>query len=99
MTDLTHPRLLWLKACLFVACGVIAAGLLLLEQPTLRSALLLGVTVWCFCRAYYFAFYVLERYVDPTARYAGLMAMVRERLRTRGARVPGTEYWVLGTGY
>jgi len=35
-------------------------------------ALLLLVAVWSFCRAYYFAFYVIEHYVDPSYKFAGL---------------------------
>ncbi len=35
-------------------------------------ALLLGVAIWSFCRFYYFAFYVIEKYVDPGYRFAGL---------------------------
>ena len=43
-----------------------------MEQPTLKVAFLLAVAVWCFARSYYFAFYVIEHYVDPGFRFAGL---------------------------
>jgi hypothetical protein len=36
------------------------------------TALLLVLVIWSFCRAYYFSFYVLERYVDPGFKFAGL---------------------------
>jgi hypothetical protein len=75
--DLRDPRLIYFKGGLFVATGLIAGGLLLAEQPTVRSAALLAITVWCFCRAYYFAFYVIEHYVDPSFKFAGLGAFVR----------------------
>ena len=77
MGDITNPRLLYLKAGLFVATGLLASGLLLLEAPSLRVAALLGVAVWCFARAYYFAFYVVERYIDPGYRFAGLWSFAR----------------------
>jgi len=77
MADLRNPRLIYLKGGLFVLTGLLAGALLLAEQPTLRTAVLLGITVWCFCRAYYFAFYVIEHYVDPTFKFAGLGAFVR----------------------
>jgi hypothetical protein len=83
MTDLTNPRVLWLKAGLFVLCGVLAGVGLLLEHPTLRTALLLGLAIWSFCRAYYFAFYVIEHYIDPTFRYAGLLSVLRHLMRDR----------------
>ena len=46
--------------------------LLLLDTPTLRATILLSLAIWCFCRFYYFAFYVIEHYIDPTFKYAGL---------------------------
>ena len=73
MTDITSPRLLYLKGSLFLLSGSIAALLLLLESPTLRTAALLTLSVWCFARAYYFAFYVIEHYIDPAKRYDGSM--------------------------
>jgi hypothetical protein len=54
-----------------------AAAPLLLEAPTVRTALLLALAIWAFCRAYYFAFYVIERYVDPTYRFSGLCSFAR----------------------
>jgi hypothetical protein len=90
MRELTNPKLLYAKGALFLATGVFAAALLLLGHPTLKVALLLGVSVWCFARAYYFAFYVLERYVDPGYRFAGLASLARHLLRRRrGATSPG----------
>jgi hypothetical protein len=70
--DITNPRLLYLKGFLFVICGALTAALILLEHPSWKLAGLLALTVWCFARAYYFAFYVIEHYVDPTFRFAGL---------------------------
>jgi hypothetical protein len=48
--------------------------LLLAEVTTIKVALLLALTVWGFCRAYYFAFYVIEHYVDPGYRFSGLFS-------------------------
>lgn len=77
MPDLTNPRLIYAKGLLFLLSGLIAAALLLAEHPTLRVAFLLAVAVWCFCRAYYFAFYVIQHYVDPTYKFAGLGSFLR----------------------
>ena len=41
----------------------------------------MAVAIWAFCRAYYFAFYVIELYVDPGQRFAGLGSFVRHALR------------------
>jgi hypothetical protein len=72
MSDLS-PGWIKIKGILFLLMGIVSASLLILECPTLRTGLLLGVTVWSFCRFYYFAFYVMERYVDPSYRFAGLL--------------------------
>ena len=83
MRDITHPRLLYAKAALLLCTGVLAAAVLLLDRPTPKTALLLAVAVWSFARAYYFAFYVVERYVDPGYRFAGLWSLARYLLRRR----------------
>ncbi len=77
MGDITDPRLIYLKGFLFLLAGLMASGILLLEHPTPRVAFLLGVAVWAFARFYYFAFYVVERYVDPGYRFAGLVPSKR----------------------
>ncbi len=83
MKDLKSPRLIWLKGILFLIIGLGAAGLAWSQAPTWRHALLLALAIWGFCRAYYFAFYVLEKYVDPTFRFAGLGAFLRHLLRSK----------------
>jgi hypothetical protein len=87
--DLKDPRLMYLKAWLFLLAGVLAAGGILMERPSLRIALLLGVAVWSFCRLYYFLFYVIERYIDPGQRFAGVWAALRYAARGRSARGAG----------
>ena len=77
MTDLTNPRLIKLKGVLFLLIGIASAVLLVLEQPTIRVAILLAIAIWCFCRFYYFAFYVIEHYVDPSYRFSGLWSFAR----------------------
>lgn len=72
MGDLKSARLIYLKGGLFLLGAILSATILLLEHPELRTALLLGLCVWCFCRCYYFAFYVIEHYVDAEYRFAGL---------------------------
>lgn len=74
--DITSPSLLKLKALLFVVLGVLAAVLLLAPDFSFSGLILLGITVWAFCRAYYFGFYVLHHYVDPRFRYSGLGSMI-----------------------
>ena len=81
--DLTNPRLIYLKGGLFLLAGILSAGIILYENPTLKLATLLAITIWCFARAYYFAFYVVQHYVDPGYRFAGLGSFAAYLLRRR----------------
>ena len=83
MRDIRDTRVMWLKGMLFLALGIASAALLLVESPHWQTAALIAVTVWAFCRAYYFAFYVIEHYVDPGFRFSGLGAFVRYWRRQR----------------
>jgi hypothetical protein len=81
MRDITSAKWLFIKAALFLLLAVLAAGILLLRQPNLPTLALLLVGAWSAARAYYFAFYVLERYVDPSFRYAGIGSLLSYLLR------------------
>ena len=75
--DLKSTRVILAKGFLFLIAGLMAAGILIFEHPGLRTVLLLSTCVWCFCRFYYFAFYVIQHYVDPNYRFSGLGAFAR----------------------
>jgi len=74
---------MWLKAGLFLFMGLGASALLVAEAASLEVALLLALAVWSFCRAYYFAFYVIEKYIDPGYRFSGLWSVAGYLLRAR----------------
>ena len=86
MGDIKDPRLLWGKFALFLFAGVLASVAALLYFPSVRLAILMGIAIWSFARAYYFLFYVIEHYIDPSFRFAGLWSVVRYLLRNRQAR-------------
>lgn len=77
MNDLQSKRWIVAKGIAFGGIAVVAAVLVLLESTSVRTAVLLILLVWAACRFYYFLFYVLERYVDPRLRYAGIIALFR----------------------
>jgi hypothetical protein len=81
MKDLTNPRWIKAKGFLFLFLGLLSSLLLFFEHPTLKVGLLLALAVWCFCRFYYFAFYVIECYVDPSYRFSGLLSFARYLIR------------------
>lgn len=83
MRDLRSTRAMWLKAALFLLIGFVAASILLIENWSWRTVLLLALCVWGFCRAYYFAFYVIERWIDPQYKFSGLAHFLAHVWRSR----------------
>jgi hypothetical protein len=84
MADLRNPKVIIAKGFLFLFCGILASGILLLESPSWRVAILLAIAIWGFSRFYYFAFYVIEHYVDDGYRFAGLWSCAWYLWRRRG---------------
>ena len=84
--DLESRRAIVFKGLLFFLLGLLASALLLLDFFSWRHAALLALAVWAFCRAYYFAFYVIEKYVDEQFRYSGLVDFLRYLLSRRRPR-------------
>jgi len=74
------------KGVLFAVLAASAAALILIELPSLEIAALLALLVWAACRFYYFLFYVLEHYVDPSMRYAGIVDLLLGMGQRRRAR-------------
>ena len=83
MKDIKNHTVIWLKGALFLTLSVVSATLLLAEAATNKAAVLLALTVWGSCRAYYFAFYVIEHYVDPGYRFSGLFSFAGYVIRRK----------------
>lgn len=81
MKDLASVFWIKLKGLLFLVIGITAAVLIYLDNPKWQTALLLALAIWSFCRFYYFAFYVIEKYVDPAYKFSGLFSFVRHLLQ------------------
>lgn len=75
--DLKSSSAIYAKGYAFLIIGASAGILILVETASLRIGLLLTICVWAFCRFYYFAFYVIEHYVDDSYRFAGLIDFAR----------------------
>ncbi len=75
--DLTNPKAILAKGWLFLLLGLIAAGALLALNPSIENGALIAIALWAFCRWYYFIFYVIEHYVDPSFKFAGLFSFLR----------------------
>jgi len=81
MKDLASPFWIKLKGLLFLLIGFVAAVLVFLDNPKWQTAVLLVLAIWSFCRFYYFAFYVIEKYVDPGYKFSGLISFARYLMR------------------
>jgi hypothetical protein len=86
--DLKNPRVIKLKALLFLVVAITASILLLLRNPEMSSVLLLAIALWAACRTYYFAFYVLHHYVDREFRYSGIGSLLAYLVRTKKSKKP-----------
>jgi len=76
MADIRNPTVIWIKGALFLLLGLLASVLLVLHAPNVTVAFLLCLSVWAFCRFYYFAFYVIQHYVDPSYRFSSLLSFL-----------------------
>lgn len=76
--------MMYVKAALLLGIGTLSALMLFVRDPAVSTAVLLALTIWAFSRVYYFAFYVIERYVDPSFRFSGLFAFAKYLFRRNG---------------
>src|SRR5215470_11139032 len=91
MKDLTSPFWIKFKGILFLIIGILSSALLIIESQSWRMAAMLVIAIWCFCRFYYFAFYVIEHYVDPGYRFSGLWSFANYLWSKRKRRGPAGE--------
>lgn len=81
--DLTDPRWMLVKALGFVVIALFGLVLIFLETASLKVVGLAGLACWATARAYYFCFYVIEKYIDPEFHFAGITSAVRFLLSRR----------------
>mgnify|MGYP001099689695 CR=1 FL=1 len=84
--DIKSRAWICIKGGLFAVIALLSFFIITLaEVPHIRAiaALLLA---WSAARFYYFLFYVLENYVDPTFRYAGLYSILVHLRKQRRKR-------------
>lgn len=75
MGDIQSPKLIIAKGFLFILLGLLACAVVLMEAPNWRVLVGLGLAIWAFARFYYFAFYVVEHYIDSSFKFAGLTSV------------------------
>ena len=70
--DLTSTKWIYAKGFLFLLITLISAALIIIQTQRWDIVALLLICLWASCRTYYFAFYVIQHYVDPHYRFSGL---------------------------
>jgi uncharacterized membrane protein len=81
MSDLKNPNAIYAKGVLFLAIAIFSAVLIVLQTMDWRIAALLLCCIWASCRFYYFAFYVIQHYVDDRFRFSGLLDFAKYLIR------------------
>ena len=76
MANIESPFWLWIKGGLFVAIGCLCLVFVAMVTQSVQLVAVCCLAIWAFCRAYYFAFYVIENYIDPKFRFAGLLSVL-----------------------
>ena len=83
MGDLKNPRMIIAKGMMFLFLGFLSSAIIIANAPQIRIATLLLIAIWAFCRFYYFAFYVIQHYVDPSYKFSGLFSFFKYLLSNR----------------
>ncbi len=68
---------MYLKGGLFSAILISSVFVILVEQFSWKLLVLLGLVIWSSARLYYLMFYVIEKYVDPTYKFSGIISFVK----------------------
>lgn len=86
--DLRSTRAMMTKAGLFLFTWALVGAILVIDRQASPLFLFVLYTLgaWSLARAYYFAFYVIERYCDPTYRYAGVWSAASWIWKHRSSR-------------
>jgi hypothetical protein len=81
MADIQSKRLIVIKGLLFIFIAIVCAVAIVGYNPSPTVVALVLILIWSSARSYYFLFYVLEKYVDPNLKYAGIIDLIRKARR------------------
>jgi hypothetical protein len=66
-------KLMYLKAALFLVIGIFGFLYCWLTNFNLIFFAMLTITIWAWCRLYYFIFYVITNYIDGKYKFSGII--------------------------
>ncbi len=82
------PHWIFVKGALFAVILAMSTALIILESRMLMRTLLAPVVIWSSARLYYFMFYVIERYIEPNYKFAGIYSCIQYFWRQRQSERP-----------
>jgi len=83
LSDDLPKSLIFLKGGLFVLILLMASALVLLADPLWQRAGALLAVIWSSARCYYFMFYVIERYVEPSYKFSSVYSFLLYLLKKK----------------
>ncbi len=72
---------MYVKAIGFVLIASLCAAALIARSVRIETLVLILLLIWSSARAYYFCFYVIQQYIDPSFKYSGVGSMLRYLIR------------------
>ncbi|MBN1124888.1 MAG: hypothetical protein JXA82_07765 [Sedimentisphaerales bacterium] len=83
--DLKSARWIYCKGFLFLTILLLSVTIILIDHFSWKLSALLALTVWSSARFYYFLFYVIEKYVDPSYKFAGIFSFLLYLVKRRAS--------------
>jgi len=65
-------KFIYLKAMLFSIIGIVGFLYCLFTSSKIILLFMLVITIWAWCRLYYFVFYVITNYVDHEYKFSSI---------------------------
>jgi len=81
--NLRDSRLMYLKGFLFLAILSCSVFVILIEQFSWKLLVLLALVIWSSARLYYLMFYVIEKYVDPSYKFSGIISFIKYMVKRK----------------
>ncbi len=74
--DLPKPWIL-IKAILFLVILALCTFIILTTNDLFAETVAVAILMWSSARLYYFCFYVIHTYLDPTFKFTGIVSALR----------------------
>jgi hypothetical protein len=78
-----NKKLIYLKGILFLIIGIVGFLYCLLLNFSIFFFFMLVLTIWAWCRLYYFMFYVITKYVDPDYKFSSIFNFLQYLMRKK----------------